>query len=29
MAWPRKIEAILSPEIALDDTGIDNWALSK
>jgi hypothetical protein len=29
MAWSKKIETIISNGIALHDTGVNNWALSK
>ena len=29
MAWSKKIESIISNGIALHDTGVSNWALSK
>jgi len=29
MAWSKKVESIISSGIALHETGITNWALSK
>lgn len=29
MAWSKKVESIISSGVALHDTGVSNWALSK
>ena len=29
MTWPKKVESIISCGMALHDTGVNNWALTK